>query len=245
MIGTGTLINVAAIIAGGLVGKVIGGFFNEKQQETLSKACGVSVLFIALAGAMEGMLSISGEAGSATLAAGRSMFVVVSLCIGAVIGELINIEGGFEKFGAWLKVKSGNSKERMFIDAFVTASITVCTGAMIVVGALKDGISGDPSILILKSVLDFIIIVVMTSSMGKGCAFSAVPVLVLEGGLTLFAKLISPVLTQGAITNISLIGSVLIFCVGVNLVWGKQMRVANMLPAIVVAVIIDYLPFTV
>jgi uncharacterized membrane protein YqgA involved in biofilm formation len=93
-----------------------------------------------------------------------------------------------------------------------------------------------------KSVLDFIIIMVMTSSMGKGCAFSAIPIFFFEGGITLLATLIAPLMTETAIANLSLVGSILIFCVGVNRVWGKKVRVANMLPAVLLAVIAAYLP---
>lgn len=103
---------------------------------------------------------------------------------------------------------------------------------------------GDYSILAVKSVLDFIIVAVMTSSLGRGCAFSAIPVFVFEGSVTLLARLVSPIMTELAIAYLSLIGSILIFCVGVNLIWGKTIRVANMLPAVVFAVIAAYLPWT-
>ena len=115
---------------------------------------------------------------------------------------------------------------------------------MAIVGSIKDGISGDWSTLAVKAVLDFIIIAVMTSSMGKGCAFSAIPVLILQGGVTLLASAIAPVMTETAVQYLSLIGSVLIFCVGVNLVWGKTVRVANMLPALILAVLAAYLPWS-
>ena len=102
----------------------------------------------------------------------------------------------------------------------------------------------DRNRLVIKAVLDFIIIVVMTSSLGKGSAFSAIPVFAFEGTITLIAKLISPIMTELAISYLSLIGSILIFCVGLNLVWGKTIRVANMLPAIIFAVIAAYLPWS-
>ena len=113
---------------------------------------------------------------------------------------------------------------------------------MAIVGAIQDGILGDYSTLAVKAVLDFIIIAVMTSSLGKGCAFSAIPVFLFEGSITLLAQLVSPIMTDLAIAYLSLIGSILIFCVGVNLVWGKMIRVANMLPAVLLAVIAAYLP---
>ena len=240
MAGIGTLINSAAIILGGLTGHLAGKLFRDEQQQSLQKACGVSTMFIAIAGAMQGMLRIDGG----SLVSGKSMLVVLCLALGTVLGEWIGIESAFERCGEWLKAKSGNGEDASFVNAFVTASLTVCIGAMAIVGAIQDGILGDYSTLAVKSVLDFIIIAVMTPALGKGCAFSAIPVLVLEGGVTLIAGLISPVMTEAAIASLSLVGSVLIFCVGVNLVFGKRLRVANMLPAVVLAILAAYLPWS-
>ena len=240
MFGLGTVINCSAIVAGGLIGHFTGKLFREEQQDALTKACGVSTMFIAIAGAMEGMLRIRDGA----LSSAASLLVVLCLALGTVIGELLGLERLIERFGEWLKNRTGNSGDRNFVHAFVTASLTVCVGAMAIVGSIKDGISGDWSTLAVKAVLDFIIIAVMTSSMGKGCAFSAIPVLILQGGVTLLASAIAPVMTETAVQYLSLIGSVLIFCVGVNLVWGKTLRVANMLPALILAVLAAYLPWS-
>lgn len=238
MIGIGTIINVASILAGGLLGKFCGRFLSERYQDTLSKTCGICVLFIGIAGALEGMLTV--EDGS--VLSGGSMLLVACLALGALLGELLNIEDKFERFGEWLKIKTGNGKEKKFVEGFVTASLTVCIGAMAIVGAIEDGIFGDYSILATKAVLDLIIILIMTCSMGKGCIFSAIPVAILQGAVTLLARLIKPLMTEAALSNLSLIGSVLIFCVGVNLVWGKKIRVANLLPSIVLAVAAAFLP---
>lgn len=239
MIGLGTLINGAAIVVGGALGHFTGKLFHREQQTALNRVCGVSVIFIAIAGAMQGMMSIDGGA----LVSGKSMLVVLCLAIGTIVGELIGIEKGFERFGEWLKNKTGNGGDKQFVGAFVSASLTVCIGAMAIVGAIQDGISGDFSTLAVKSVLDFIIIAVMTSSLGNGCIFSAIPVVVFEGAITLLARLVSPIMTELAVAYLSLIGSILIFCVGVNLVWGKTIRVANMIPAVLLAVLAAYLPW--
>ncbi len=238
MTGLGTIINSVSIIAGGLLGHFTGKLFRKEQQDAISKTCGVSVLFIAIAGAMEGMLQMEGT----RIISGNSMLVVLCLAIGTVIGELIGIEKGFENFGEWLKRKTGNSGDAGFVNAFVTASLTVSIGAMAIVGAIQDGISNDYSTLLVKSVLDFIIIVVMTSSMGKGAAFSAIPVFVFEGLITLLARFVAPLMTELAISYLSLIGSVLIFCVGINLIFGKKLNVANMLPSVLLAILAAYLP---
>lgn len=239
MIGLGTIINSTSIVVGGVIGHFAGKLFKTDQQESLNKACGISVLFIAIAGAMEGMLKIS----DSEISSGRSMLVVLCLALGTIIGELIGIEKGFERFGEWLKKKTGNSGDASFVNAFVTASLTVSIGAMAIVGAIQDGLLGDYSMLAVKSVLDCIIIAVITSSMGKGAIFSAIPVFAFEGCITLLAKLVSPVMTPTAIAYLSLIGSVLIFCIGVNLVWGKKLNVANMLPAVLLAIAAAYLPW--
>ena len=239
MFGMGTLINTGAIVVGGVVGALFGKAIKPDQQEALNKVSGVSVLFIAIAGAMEGMLSVDGG----VITSGKSMLIVLCLCLGTIVGELLGIEGAFERFGEWLKFKTGNGGDNQFVDAFVTASLTVCIGAMAIVGAIQDGMLGDYSLLAVKSVLDLIIVAVFTSSMGKGAAFSAVPVFLLEGGVTVLASFVAPVMTGLAIDYVSLVGSILVFCVGINLVWGKTLRVANMLPALIFAILTAYLPW--
>ena len=237
MFALGTITNTLAILAGGIFGLLFGKLLGQRHQETLTRTCGVCTLFIGISGALEGMLRVEG---SGVVSSG-TMLIIGCLAIGALIGEMLNIEAGFERFGAWLKVKTGNAKDKLFIEGFVTASLTVCIGAMAIVGSIEDGIQGDPSILLTKSILDLIIITVMTCSMGKGCMFSAIPVLLWQGSITCLAKLIQPLMTEAALANLSLVGSVLIFCVGVNLLWDKRIRVANLLPSIVIAVIAAFL----
>lgn len=238
MPGMGTVINTGAILAGGLLGGVFGRFLSDSAQDTLTKVCGISTLFIALSGALEGMLSV--ENGS--IVSSGSMLIIGCLAIGAFVGELLNIENGFERFGQWLKIKTGNAKDKDFVDAFVTASLTVCIGAMAIVGSLQDGLQGDYSTLATKAVLDLIIVMVMTCSMGRGCVFSAIPVAAFQGSITALAGFVKPLMTDTALANLSLVGNVLIFCVGINLVWGKKIKVANLLPAIVAAVAAAFLP---
>ncbi len=233
MIGLGTIINVVAILCGGLIGALFGKFLKESLQSTLVKSTGICVMFIGVSGAIEKIMSVS----EGKLTSGGTLMMIGSMTIGTLIGEIINIDGLIERFGEWLKKKTGNAKDVSFVEGFVSASITVCVGAMTVVGSINDGIFGDYSILLVKSLLDFIIIIVMTSSMGKGCIFSALPVAVIQGGFTLAAKLIQPYMTDAALHNLSLVGSILIFCVGLNLLRKNSVKVANMLPAIVIAVI--------
>lgn len=239
MIGLGTILNCTGILAGGMIGLLFGNRMKDTVQNALTAVCGIAVLFIGIAGALEGMLQIQG---TGVVSSGSSL-IVGCLAIGTLIGELIDIECAFERFGQWLKRKTGNTRDSGFVDAFVTASLTVCIGAMAIVGAMEDGLSGNPSILATKAVLDLIIILVMTCAMGKGCIFSAIPVGLFQGSITLLSGLLKPVMTEAALSNLSMIGSILIFCVGINLVWGKKVRVANMLPSVVIAVIAAFLLF--
>ena len=232
MVGFGTILNTLAILAGGLLGGLFGKFLNENVQDGVTKACGISTLFIGVSGTLEKMLSVE----NGVVVSSGSMLIIACLVIGGIAGELLGIEDGFERFGSWLKIKSGNAKDKGFVDAFVTASLTVCIGAMAIVGSIADGLTGDYSILATKSILDLVIITVMSCSLGKGAVFSAIPVAILQGSITALAGLLRPIMTAAALNNLSLVGNVLIFCVGVNLVWGKKVKVANLLPGIVVAV---------
>lgn len=177
------------------------------------------------------------------LTSGGTMMIIGSFAIGSLIGEIWNIEKHLEHFGEWLKEKTKNDRDTKFVDGFVNTSLTVCIGAMAVVGAIQDGIAGDYSILAAKAVLDMIIVIIMTTSMGKGCIFSVIPVALFQGCITILSRFIEPWMTEPALANLSLTGSMLIFCVGVNLIWEKKFKVANMLPTIVIAVIWALLPF--
>lgn len=236
MIGLGTILNVAAIVAGGLIGLVFSRAISARYQQTLMQAIGVCVIFVGIGGAVQQMMTVTADG----MQSGGTMMVVISYAVGSLLGEWIDLERRMEQFGTWLKVKTGNAREKQFVDAFVTASLTVCIGAMAIVGAIQDGLSGDHSTLALKAMLDMVIICVMSASMGKGCLFAAIPVGILQGAVTLLARAIQPLMTEAALANLSLTGSILIFCVGINLLWEKKLKVANMLPSIVVAVILAF-----
>lgn len=236
MVGLGTILNVAAIVAGGLIGLVFSRAISARYQQTLMQAIGVCVIFVGIGGAVQEMMTVTADG----LQSGGTMMVVISYAVGSLLGEWIDLERRMEQFGTWLKIKTGNAREKQFVDAFVTASLTVCIGAMAIVGAIQDGLSGDHSTLALKAMLDMVIICVMSASMGKGCLFAAIPVGILQGAVTLLARAIQPLMTEAALANLSLTGSILIFCVGINLLWEKKLKVANMLPSIVVAVILAF-----
>ena len=232
MPGLGTIVNVLAIIAGGILGLTGGRFLTEKIQNTVILTCGITVMFLGIGGSLAQMLTIV----DGKINTQGTMMMIGCLILGGLVGEILGIEDRLEGFGEWLKQKTGNSGDNAFVNAFVTASLTVCVGAMAVVGSLQDGIHADHAVLYAKAVLDFVIIIIMTSSMGKGAAFSAVSVGVFQGLITLLSSLIAPVLTEQALSNISYVGNIMIFCVGLNLVFGKKVRVASLLPSLVFAV---------
>ena len=180
---------------------------------------------------MSGMLTVSGG----EISAGGSALVVVSLALGSLIGEMLDLERQIDRFGEWLKYATGSSGDSEFVDAFVTASLSVAIGAMSIVGSIQDGMTGDWTTLAIKGGIDALLVCTMTASMGKGCIFAAIPVLTLQGALTLLASFLQPLMTAAALANLSTVGSILIFCIGINLIWPKTFRVANMLPAVVVA----------
>ena len=233
MIGLGTILNVGGILLGGVAGMLFGKGLPKRFQDTLMSAVALCVLFLGVGGCLQEMLTIV----DGGLESGGTMMMIGSFAVGAILGELLDLEGKMERFGEWLKHKTKSDGDATFVDGFVTASLTVCIGAMAVVGAIQDGIRGDYSILLAKAILDLIIVMIMTASMGKGCIFSAIPVGMFQGAVTLLARQLEPLMTAPALSNLSLTGSMLIFCVGVNSIWGKKFKVANLLPTIFVAMI--------
>lgn len=231
MRGLGTIINVLCILGGGIAGRLLGSRFKPRMQETLCVAAGIAVIILGIAGAMEQMLAVT----DGKLSSQGSVMMIVSLAVGAIIGELIDIDGKVERFGIWLREKSGSTGDAAFVGAFVDASCTVCIGAMAVIGSIRDGIQGDYSILLAKGILDAIIICIMAASQGKGSIFSAIPVGIFQGLITLIAVFTGDFMTGQALANLSFVGAILIVCVGVNLLREKRIRVANLLPAIFIA----------
>lgn len=231
MFALGTILNTALIIAGGFVGFIFKKFLKESMGEALTSVCGVTVIFIAIGGVMEKMLNVTDSG----LSTGLPYMMLISMAVGTIIGELINIDGAVERFGQWLKIKSKSESDNQFVGSFVDASCTVCIGAMAIVGSIMDGLYGDYSILLTKGILDAVIVCFMAASRGKGSVFSAIPVFLLQFSVTVIAKIAGPFMSDMALNNISYVGSIMIFCVGLNLIRDKKIRVANMLPALVIA----------
>lgn len=233
MLGSGVVVNVVGIVVGGLVGLGAGRLVSERFQRTLMQASALVVIFLGLGGSLAKMLRVTPDG---TLDFVGMNMMVASLILGALVGEAIDIEDRMTTFGEWLKLRAGSADDAQFVDAFVTTSLTVCIGAMAVIGPINDRLLGEPMILYIKSVLDFIIVLLLTTTLGRGCIFSALSVGLFEGAIFLFAGLLEPVMTPAAQANLSYVGNILIFCVGVNLLWNLGIRVANLLPALVIAI---------
>lgn len=233
MIGLGTLINTAAVAVGCLLGMLFKKGISEQVQNILMSACGVATMFIGAGGVFASML-VPSEKGFETAG---GMLLIISLVLGGLLGQLCGIERRMDCLGEKIKSAVGAQGDGGFVEGFVGLSLVVCVGAMAVVGAIEDGTTGNCTTLISKSVLDFIISIVFASSYGIGTIFSAAAILVYEGLITAAAAFFGSFVPQSVISDISFVGSALIFCVGINLVFGKKIKVGNFLPALVVAAV--------
>jgi uncharacterized membrane protein YqgA involved in biofilm formation len=217
----GTIVNVVAIFLGCSAGFILKSKFPEKIEKIIMQALGLASLLIGMQMAIK---------------ADNILLVIFSLVIGGVIGEIIDIEAGLERFGERIKrkFKSNNTSER-FVEGFLTASLLYCVGSMAIMGAIKEGLSGDPDILYAKSLLDGVTSIAFTAAMGIGVLFSAIPVFLYQGGITLLARTIKDFLSPEIINEMTAVGGILIGGIGFGLLGIKKIKVGNLLPAILVA----------
>lgn len=221
MILTGVLINAAAVAAGGVLGTLGGRLMPKKMKQTVLAATGLVSIGI----------GISGAIGSS-----NQLIPILSLVIGSVIGELLHIEDGVTRAGDWLQKRFGKSGS--ITEGFVTGSLVFAAGAMAVMGALESGLKNDHTILMTKSVIDMAGSVAFAGSLGIGVAFSALSILVLEGTVALLASLLTGVLTDAVITEISVTGSLIIIGVGLNVLGLTKLRIMNMTPALLLPILL-------
>ena len=217
----GTLINCAAIIAGSLFGLLLRRGMKDSMSKTVMQGVGMSVILIGVTGAIK---------------TGNTLLVILSMVIGGVLGAWIDIDSKMNQHGAWAqkKLTRGDDENNTFAKGFVTASLVYCVGAMAVVGSLDSGIRGDHSTLIAKAALDGITAIIFSSSLGIGVMLSAVPVLIYQGTIALLGTAIAPLLSDVVITEMSSVGGLLIMGIGVNMLLNTEIKVANLLPAILI-----------
>lgn len=239
MFGLGTLINTATVILGGLIGMCLKNGLKKNVQDILMQTCGVATIFIGASGTLAKMFVIENN----NVSVKGTMLLIISLVIGGMLGEVMHIEDTMDSLGERIKKTVKAEKDNLFVEGFVNVSLITCVGAMAIVGSIQDGISGDYSLLMTKSILDLVIVVVFSSTYGVGAVFSAVPIFVYQGSITLMAAIGGSFLSDAIISDLSFVGNALIFCVGVNIAFGKKFRVGNMLPALIVPVIYNCLTF--
>ncbi|PYG85870.1 hypothetical protein LY28_03022 [Ruminiclostridium sufflavum DSM 19573] len=233
MTGLGTIVNTGAVIAGGAAGYFLKKGIPEKYKQTVMQGIGLSVLFIGISGTIKEMVTV---VNGNKLDRQFIMLMIFSLVTGGIIGEFLRIEKRLENIGDWIQSKIP-AKGGSFSEGFVSASLLFCVGAMAVVGALEDGLTGSTSTLFAKSILDGVTAVIFGATLGIGVAFSSVSILVYQGCITIMAGFVKPWLTDTVVSQMSLIGGILIFAIGLNLLEIKKIKIGNLLPAVFIPII--------
>lgn len=220
----GTIVNSIAVIVGCLVGLIVKGRLTEKISTTIMNGLALCTIYIGIAGALNG---------------GDTLIMIISVAIGALLGEIIDIDKWLKKLGYYLESKFKRKKVNniSIAEGFITSSLLFCVGAMAIVGSLESGLKGNHNTLFTKSILDGISSIIFTSSLGIGVIFSAVTVFIYQGVITLGAGLLSGVLSETVITNMSSVGGLLIVGLGFNMLGLTKIKIANLLPAIFLPII--------
>ena len=227
----GTLINAALILLGGVIGLVFKKAVSKEMEYSVHKATGVAVLVIGICGILSSMLTVT----EGKLSSSGELILVVSLTLGTFIGELVKLEERLNRGCKWIESKCKMSN---FSAGFITSTMIYCVGAMAIVGSINDGLLGDSSTLITKGILDGVTSVVLAASLGYGVLFSAIPILIYQGGMTLLAGLLDQVLVGELLSNICMVGYALVMCIGINFLYNgdKKIKTVNMLPSLLVPV---------
>jgi uncharacterized membrane protein YqgA involved in biofilm formation len=242
MIGIGSIVNAAAIIVCGIIGTIFKGRLPERFQKTMMQAMGLVVLIIGASGTLQGVFTVNQHQ---TLERNHIMLLILSLVIGTIIGELINIDKGMLRLGDFMKEKfAKNQHSTHFTEGFVSSVLIFCVGAMAIVGAIEDGLKGNPSTLFAKAVMDGVTTIILASKFGRGVIFSALPVFGYQFAITLLAQFVSPYFNPLVIMQLSMVGGILIMAIGLNLLGIRNIKVANMLPALFVPVFYQFIQFS-
>ena len=220
----GVLVNMATALIGGVLGSLFKKGIPEKITNAVMVAVGLCVIYIGIDGALKGE---------------NTLVLILSMLVGTVIGSLIDIDDKINKLGTWVEKKFSKGNKKVSIaEGFVTATLLFCVGSMTVVGSLNAGLLGDNQMLYTKAILDLVSGTVIATSCGIGVAFSAISVFVLQGGIVLLAQQLNGILTTQAINEMTCVGSILIIMIGTNLMGITKIKVADFLPAIILAPVI-------
>ncbi len=219
----GTLINTAVVLIGAGLGLLIGKGIPERVTGAVIKAFGLVTLYIGISGAFEGQ---------------NPYVLILSVALGTIIGEALDIQKGIERFAQKLEVRVSKDGENRVSKAFITATLLFCMGAMAIVGSIEGGLRGDHTLILTKSTLDFVAAMLLASSLGVGVIFAAGSVLVYQGGIVLLAGLIAPYLSDAVVTEISAVGSVLLMGLAFNMLDLTELRIMNYIPAILFPIVL-------
>ena len=222
----GTIVNSVAILAGGLLGLLIKRGLSKRIEEIAMKLLGISIFLVGMEGVLSSMMAVDADG---RLSASGSLLLIVSLVVGGVLGEAADIDAVLQRGGRLVEQRLGRDG---FAKGFVNTSLIVCVGAMAVVGALNDGLTGDSSVLFIKAALDFVIAVVLGSTLGFGVPFACLPVLVYQGAITLAAGWVAPLVSGELLDGICMVGYAIVLIIGTNFLGWTNIATANLLPAL-------------
>ncbi len=220
----GTIANVVAIILGGILGILIKSRFPKKVNNIIFQVIGLFTITLGITMAIK---------------TNNILIVAFSLIIGSVVGEIIDIEKYLESFSERLKNKLKNSSDK-FTEGFITATLIYCIGPMAILGSIEEGLGNPPNLLFAKSVLDGVASIALASALGIGVIFSTIPLLIYQGGITLFASYVSNYLSDALIVELSAVGGILLLGLGMNIAEIKKFKVVNMLPSLLVVLVLSY-----
>ena len=218
----GAIVNTLAAVVGGLLGSLLKKGIPERFADLVQKGLALCVLYIGIKGSLVGT---------------NTLVTILSLVLGAILGELLDIDRGIERLGAWAQRKLSKGGSRLG-EGFVTASLLFCVGSMAVVGSLQSGLTGNHETIFTKSMLDFVSAIILASSLGLGVCLSGAFVLVYQGAIVLLARWAAPILSDYVVAEMSCAGSLLIVALGLNMLGIAKLKVANLLPAMFLPIIL-------
>lgn len=231
---TGTLVNCIAVVLGGVIGILLKKGIKESHAESINKVLGLAVLIIGINGVISNMFT----AENGKISSRNELLLVVFLVIGTLIGELLRLD---ERFGNFCKNIENRFKSKGFASGFINGTVLFCVGAMSIVGSINDGLSGDSSILFVKSALDFVNAIIFGATLGYGVIFTFVPVFIYQGGISLLAGTLSDILQGELLEQICMVGYAIIMAIGFNFLLEKKFRTLNMVPALILPVAYHYI----
>ena len=227
---TGTLVNCVAVIIGGLIGLLLKKGIKDSYAQGINKSLGIAVLIIGLNGVISNMFTVENGA----LKSSGELLLIVFLVVGTLIGELLKLD---DRFNSFCKKIDSKFKDGGFASGFINGTILFCVGAMSIIGSLNDGLTGDSSVLFVKSALDFVNAVIFGATLGFGVIFVCIPMLIYQGGISLLAGSLSGILQGELLTHICMVGYAIIVAIGFNFFLEKKFKTLNMVPAIILPVV--------